>query len=1013
MTRAPRRLTARPSAVIAVAAAVLILAPAVSGLAAPARGSGPPAATATTASPAITALLAQARTQLAATADTGASDLVNLGGAGWQVATSASASQSGAVISTPGFDTRSWLPVANDDAGAPGTEIEALLANGRCPDDPGLHVNQSSDSPDGVFYGTNMKRCYGYLSQEGKDTDPLFDVPWWWRTDFTAPTPYGTSLVVNGVIGSAAVWVNGHQVAGPGTVTGAYTRFTFPVTGLLHHGANTLAIEMQPNDPYTMYTLDDVDWNQVPPDNNTGIQFPVQLELAGPLADGDAHVLENNAPGLTSSALTVRAQLGNATGQAEQGTFGAAIAGPDGRPVAVVTRTVNVAAGATQTVTLSPARYPGLTIAHPQVWWPYQMGRQPLYTLVTWVAQGGQVLGSTHEQFGIRTVTSALVGKSAKEPAGTRVFAVNGRRFVVRGGGFSPDLFLHYSASDIARQIVLLKSLGLNTLRLEGHIMPDNFFDQMDRAGILINAGYQCCDAWQLPYNGKGVTQADYRLLALSALTLGERLRNHPSVDSFQWSDNPPIPEQEKVSLAAFAQADFTDPLISSAEYNSSPILGASGEKEGPYDWVPPSYWYNTTHYVRDDPTRTDVGGAWGYDSEQSSGDTVPTLDSLRRFMSPSELHELWANPLDNQYHANYEHGHKGYAFGTLDNFDTALAARYGPWDSLASYVEKAQLQDYENTRAQFEAYIAHSTDGPTPSTGTIYWQVNKGWPSLLWNLYNSDGDQAGSYFGAQEANRSLHVFYALDTHAVGVDNLTGAQQSGLSVRARVYSLSGQVLDTVSAGPLSLASQQVDNNLGVLKVPAATAPPTPARVYFVEVDLERAGQVIDRNVYWESTQPDVVNWRATGGLPQAVMSSYANLTALSTLPQASVTAKAHTSWQHGADGAGLITTVTITNTSPGTKVAFFLRADVRRGRADGSASWAGKTPYGQVLPGDNELASSTWDGNDITLWPGESQTLTVSYDAADLHGATPVISLSGWNVPLGYLAAPVPASAGG
>jgi exo-1,4-beta-D-glucosaminidase len=50
---------------------------------------------------------------------------------------------------------------------------------------------------------------------------------------------------------------------------------------------------------------------------------------------------------------------------------------------------------------------------------------------------------------------------------------------------------------------------------------------------------------------------------------------------------------------------------------------------------------------------------------------------------------------------------------------------------------------------------------------------------------------------------------------------------------------------------------------------------------------------------------------------------------------------------------------------------------------------------------------------DITLWPGESQTLTVSYDAADLHGATPVISLSGWNVPLGYLAAPVPASAGG
>ena len=29
-------------------------------------------------------------------------------------------------------------------------------------------------------------------------------------------------------------------------------------------------------------------------------------------------------------------------------------------------------------------------------------------------------------------------------------------------------------------------------------------------------------------------------MLGLSALTLGQRLRNHPSVDSFQWSDNQP-----------------------------------------------------------------------------------------------------------------------------------------------------------------------------------------------------------------------------------------------------------------------------------------------------------------------------------------------------------------------------------------------------------------------------------------------------------------------------------------
>jgi exo-1,4-beta-D-glucosaminidase len=39
-----------------------------------------------------------------------------------------------------------------------------------------------------------------------------------------------------------------------------------------------------------------------------------------------------------------------------------------------------------------------------------------------------------------------------------------------------------------------------------------------------------------------------------------------------------------------------------------------------------------------------------------------------------------------------------------------------------------------------------------------------------------------------------------------------------------------------------------------------------------------------------------------------------------------------------------------------------------------------------------------WSDNDITLWPGESETLTATYDASQLQGATPVVSLYGWNV---------------
>jgi exo-1,4-beta-D-glucosaminidase len=151
--------------------------------------------------------------------------------------------------------------------------------------------------------------------------------------------------------------------------------------------------------------------------------------------------------------------------------------------------------------------------------------------------------------------------------------------------------------------------------------------------------------------------------------------------------------------------------------------------------------------------------------------------------------------------------------------------------------------------------------------------------------------------------------------------------------------------------------------------------------------LKQNGSLIDRNVYWLSTQPDVVNWSKTLGQPQGVISTYANLQSLQTLPQSAVSTTASTTTQSGPAGADRATTVTITNTSQST-VAFLLRADIRRGTAGG-----------QELAGDNELQSSIWQANDITLFPGESQTLTVTWNSADLQGATPVVSVSGWNVP--------------
>ena len=935
----------------------------------------------------------------------------------WQVQSSAAttdwttgtgATQGGAQISAPGFSTAGWLPVTADDAGAVGTEVEALLQNGLCPLDQSLQpVNQSADSTSSVFYSNNMQQCFGApQTREGADSNPLFNVPWWFRTDFTASMRHGqdAKLVINGVVGQADVWVNGTEVATQATVEGDYTSYTFDVTNLIRPGTNSLALELFPNNPSSMFTLDDVDWSQIPPDNNTGIQFPVQLHISGALGVSNVYATQNDAPDMSTAALTVHADVANNTGTQQSGQVEAGVTPPGGGPAILVSQPVALAAGAATTVTFTPGDYPQLTLHHPQLWWPYQMGGQPLYRLRAAVTQHGQLSDLSRSQLlGIRSVTTYLTAPSAQAPDGVRVFEVNGVPFDFRGGGWSENLFLHYSASDLANQITMIKSMGLDGIRTEGKQMPQNFYDQMDRAGILVDAGYQCCDKWQPSGSGRGVTAQEFHVMYLSSLTIGQQLRDHASVINFSWSDNQPIKEQEVASLEGFSQSGFQDPMISSAEYNTSAIIGPSGEKEGPYDWVPPGYWYDTTHSSNnandDDSTLTNVGGSFGFDSEQGSGDTVPTMDSIQRFLSPADQATLWPQPDAHQYHTNYESTsgqHSGYSFGTLDNLDTAIAHRYGQWNGLPQFVQEAQVQNYEDTRAQFEAYIDHWNNYPTPSTGTVYWQLNKGWPTMLWDLYNYDYDEAGAYFGAKKANEDLHVLYAYDTGTVTIDNLTGLNQPGLSVQSRVYDLSGQVLDSQSAGRLSLTPQGVQNNVLTPQVPAATTPPAPAKTYFVELTLRQHGVVVDRNVYWMSTQQDVIDWDTTEGNPQAnngaPLSQYADMTALQNLPSEPVQVAAASS---PAPGGKLVTSITITNPSSNSAVAFFLRADVRRGVAAGTA-----------LPGDNEVLPVDWSDNDITLWPGQSQTLTATYDASALSGATPVVSVSGWNVPSSVFAAP-------
>ncbi|WP_433187260.1 glycosyl hydrolase 2 galactose-binding domain-containing protein [Actinoallomurus sp. CA-150999] len=830
--------------------------------------------------------------------------------AGYRIQSSAKVTDSGAAISTPGYAGASgWY-----SAGPRSTVLAALLGNGKYGD---------------PFYSTALK------SIPASD----FTVPWWYRADFTlgSEADLHTFLDFSGVISSLDVWVNGTRVATAAQTAGAYPRYQPDITALVHPGTNSVAFSVNPNDPDKNLTTGWIDWVQSPPDHNMGLFRDVFVRRSGAVALGNAHVTTKLAvPALDKADLTVKVDARNDSSATVQATV-AGTAGP-----ASFSQDVSLAAHETKTLTFTAS------IANPKVWWPYGMGGQPLYDLDLTATAGGTATDTAHERFGVRDVRSAL------NADGARTYTINGRPLLIRGGGWSPDLFLRPDRTYLEDRIRYTRDLGLNTIRLEGHLEPDDFFDLADEYGILTLPGWECCDKWQ---SLSGWSSADHTVAKASMAAEAARLRDRPSVISFLiGSDEAPTKQVEQEYVDALKAADWPNPIVPAASDASAPITGSSGMKmTGPYDWVPPNYWYTKKE-----------GGAYGFNSETSAGPDVPTLDTLHRMMSSSELDSLWKDPSAKQYHRS-----PSSTFGTLKIFDNALIGRYGKPTSLEDYVRKAQLAQYEAVRAQFEAYGRNFTDSSNPSTGVVYWMLNSGWTSLHWQLFDYYLDQGGSYYGAKEANRPLHAQYSYDDRSVAVVNSGHGTASGLTVKADVYNLDG------TSKYSKTATVSVPGDGG--RTTALTLPSSISGLsttYLVRLTVAgQDGREIDRNVYWLSTKKDVIDWSKNDWY-YVPTSSYADLSGLSGM--ATTTVSAAVSSAASADGT-TTTTVTLKNTGTGKVPAFYLDAHV----VDASGK--------PVLP-------VRWSDDAVSLWPGESTTLTATYRTSDLHGSAAGVRVSGWNV---------------
>lgn len=883
---------------------------------------------------------------------------------GWEVQTGCKVQEDGAAISTMKFDAAGWI-----HATVPSTVLAAQVAAGDVKDpDYGTNLR----SVPGTSYGIGMN-----YSNTAMPADSPYHCAWWYRKSFDVPaSERGKTLWLRfgGMNYRANLWVNGKQVASNDVFQGAFTTFAFNVTDYLVPGKeNVVAVEtFAPQE--TDLAISWADWNPLPPDKEMGLWGDVNLASTGPVAIETPAVTTHFADStLKTAELTVYAELRNGTDKPVHGVLHAYLEG------LTLQQPVDLAPMEAREVSFTPTDFAKLHVQNPRIWWPWQMGTPNLESLRLSFSADNKISDDVTTRYGIREITDELIDRSTKgadiipakvEPlpppqvaptpaaptaaTGTtpaarpvrtppppqqvfRLYRVNGKPILIRGGGWAPDMLLRNDPAKLRAEFRMVRDMGLNAIRSEGKMESEDFFRVADENGVLVMIGWTCCDRWErwtrwTPENNK------VALESLQSQIL--RLRNHPSV--LVWlngSDNPPTAAVESAYLKKESDLHWPNPTLSSATRRKTTVSGESGVKmEGPYDYVAPAYWLTDTKF----------GGAWGFATEIGPGPAIPTIDSMKKFLPEASI---WPHDDVWRYHAG------GGGFRDVTVFNNAMNAIYGQATDAVDYNRVSQAMAYDGERAMFEAYSRNKYN----STGVIQWMLNNAWPSVIWHLYDYYLGTGGGYFGTKKACEPLHVQYSYDDHSIWVVNSTYDTKESLTASASIFD---DKLKKLYEGSGVIVSTP-DSALKALAIPDAVLA-SGAQVYFVQLDLKtKAGKVVSRNFYWLPATASTYDWAKTKYTTTPIL-TYENLTALRTLPKAEVAAH--------LEIAGGKAIVHLHNTSK--TLAFQLAV---------STDAADDVPNAPVL----------WSDNYVSLLPGASTTLTATLPE---HGkASPSFHVAGWN----------------
>ena len=797
----------------------------------------------------------------------------------WQVQSSDKVNMTGDILSTPEAQTKGWIP-----AQVPSTLMGVLTANGIEPE---------------------AMTAEDYAKIDKKQ----FEKSWWYRTTFHLPAlKEGEHVLLDfdGICYRANVWLNGQQIANSQEMAGSFRQFEYDVTKQISND-NVLAVEVfraQPGEPNIGFA----DWNPRPADENMGIYREVKVKTCGNVAVSHSAVRSRvNTETLKEAWLTVATELKNLSDQSVEGVLQGTA---DGHSFSCP---VTLAPGEDRRFALPEE----IHIDNPRLWWCHNMGKPELCDLHVEFVENNKVSDSEDVRFGIREIRSYLTDDNY------RAFTLNGKKVLLRGAGWTDDIYLRDTPATNRLQLEYVRDMNMNTVRLEGFWgTSQNLYDLCDELGLFILVGWSCHWEWE-DYLGSpcderfgGITsEENIELIGQSFEDQVMWLRYHPSIIGwFVGSDMLPKPELEKRYQEFLSKNDDRDYLISAKEMEST-ISGSSGTKmAGPYEYVGPAYWY-----LPDAP-----GGAFGFNTETGIGAQLPVKESLVKMLGNNLF------PIDKRWDILCTASSS--AMNSLSKLNEVIHNRFGDAKDIDEYLYRADMLNYESTKAMFESFRARVPH----TTGIIQWMLNGARPGIYWQLYDYYKQPNAAYYGVKKGNAPVQLIYDYHQKAVYAVNETLEPVAFKSSMQLIRNAGNEKKEQEVKVEPATSVKVFDIDMG----------DDPAAFLFLQC-LDADGKTFESNEYFLIAGEDTYNWSATTWVhtPITQYASYKMLDEMTVRTcELSVEKKQADSYE-----------VTVTN--PSDKVAFMIRLTAKDSKG-------------------NLVCPAYWSDNYLTLAPGESRNIT-------------------------------------